>query len=70
MAESKEDQRSLLMREKEESEKTGLKFNIQKTKIMASIPITSWQKEGKKVKTMTDFVFLGSKTTVDGDCSL
>ena len=50
---------------KEESEKTGLKFNIQKTKIMASSPITSWQKEGKKVKTMTDFVFLGSKITVD-----
>ena len=57
------------MRVKEESEKAGLKFNIQKTKIMASSPITSWQIEGKKVEAVTGFVFFGSKTTADGDCS-
>ena len=58
------------MRVKEESEKVGLKLNVQKTKIMASGPITSWQIDGKKVETMTDFIFLGSKITTDGDCSL
>ena len=57
------------MKVKEESEKVGLKLNIQKTKIMASCPITSWQIEGGTVETMTDFIFLGSKITVDGDCS-
>ena len=57
------------MRVKEKSEKSDLKLNIQKTKIMASSPITSWQIEGKKVETVTDFIFLGSKTTVDSDCS-
>ena len=57
------------MRVKEESEKAGLKFNIKKTKIMASPPITPWQIEGEKVEAVTDFIFLGSKTTVDGDCS-
>ena len=67
MAES-EELKSLLMRVKEENEKAGLKLNIQKTKIMASGPITSWQKEGEKVETVTDFIFLGSKITVDGDC--
>ena len=55
---------------KEETENTGLKLNIQKTKIMASVPITSWQIDGEKVKTVTDFTFLGSKITADGDCSL
>ena len=57
------------MREKEESEKPGLELNIQKTKIMASGPITSWQMEGEKLETVTDFIFLSSKTTVHGDCS-
>ena len=57
-----------MIKVKEESEKVGLKLNIQKTKIMASGPITSWQKEGEKVETVTDFIFLGSKITVDGDC--
>ena len=61
--------KSLLMKGKEESEKAGLKLNIQKTKIMASGPITSWQIEGEKVETVTDFIFLGSKITADGDCS-
>jgi len=69
MAESKEALKSLLMRVKEESEKAGLKFTIQKTKIMASSPMTSWQIEGKKVEAVTDFLFLGSKITADGDCS-
>ena len=69
MAESKEELKSLLMRVKEESEKAGLKFNIQKTEIMASGPITSWQIEAKKVKAVTDFIFLGSKISVVGDCS-
>ena len=69
MAERKEELKSLLMRVKEESEKTGLKLNIQKTKIMASGPITSWQVDGEKVDTVTDFIFLGSKITVDSDCS-
>ena len=68
MAESEEELKSLLMRVKEKSEKAGLKLNFQKTKIMASGPITSWQKEGEKVETVTDFIFLGSKITVDGDC--
>ena len=67
MAESKEALKSLLM--KEESEKVGLKLNIQKTKIMASGPITSWQIDGETVETVTDFIFLGSKITADGDCS-
>ena len=57
------------MKEKEESEKAGLKLNIQKTKIIASSPITSWQAEGEKVEAVTDFIFLGSKITADGDCS-
>ena len=57
------------MRVKEESEKVGLKLKIQKTKIMASSPITSWQTEGEKLESVTDFIFLGSKITVDGDCS-
>ena len=69
MAESEEELKSLLMRLGEESEIDGLKLNIQKTKIMASGPITSWQVEGGKVETMTDFLFLGSKATADGDCS-
>ena len=69
MAESEEELKSLLMKVKEESEKAGLKLNIQKTKIMASSPITSWQIDGETVKTVTDFVFLGSKITVDDDCS-
>jgi len=69
MAESDEELKSLLMKVKEESEPTGLKLSIQKTKIMASIPITSWQIEGEKIETMKDFIFLGSKITVDGDCS-
>ena len=69
MAESEEELRSLLMKVKEESEKVGLKLNIQKTKIMASGPITSWQIDGKTVETVADFIFLGSKTTADGDCS-
>ena len=69
MAESEEELKSLLMKVKEESEKTGLKLNIQKTKIMASGPITSWEIDGKTMKTVTDFIFLGSKITADGDCS-
>ena len=69
MAESKEKLKSLLMKVKEESEKVGLKLNIQKTKIMASDPITSWQIDGEKVKTVTDFIFLSSKITVDSDYS-
>ena len=69
MAESKEALKSLLMKVKEENEKAGLKLNIQKTKIMASGPITSWQIDGKTMETVTDFIFLGSKITADGDCS-
>ena len=69
MAESKEELKSLLMKVKEESEKVGLKLNIQKTKIMASDPITLWQIDGETVETVSDFVFLGSKIIVDGDCS-
>ena len=69
MAESEEELKSLLMKVKEESEKVGLKLNIQKTKIMASVPITSWQIDGEIGKTVSDFVFLGSKITADGDCS-
>ena len=69
MAESKEELKSLLMKVKEESEKVGLKFNIQKTKIMASGPITSWQIDGKIMETVRDFIFLSSKITADGDCS-
>ena len=69
MAESEEKLKSLLMKVKEESEKVGLKFNIQKTKNMASGPITSWQIDGKTVETVTDFIFRGSKITADGDCS-
>ena len=69
MAESEEELKSLLMKVKEKSEKAGLKFNIQKTKVMASNPITSWQIDGEIMKTETDLLFLGSKITVDGDCS-
>ena len=69
MAESKEELKSLLMKVKEESEKVGLKLNIQKTKIMASDTITSWQIDGETMETVTDFIFLGSKITADGDCS-
>ena len=69
MAENKEELKSLFLRVKEQSEKAGLKLNIEKTKIMASGPITSWQIDGEKVETMTDFIFLGSKITEDGDCS-
>ena len=69
MAESEEELKSLLMRVKEESEKVGLKLNIQKTKIMASGPITSWQIDGETVETVADFIFLGSKITTDGDCN-
>ena len=69
MAESEEELKRLLMKEKEESEKVGLNFNIQKTKIMASGPITSWQINGDTMETVTDFIFLGSKITADGDCS-
>ena len=69
MAESEEEQKSLLMKVKEESEKAGLKFNIQKTKIMASDPTISWQIDGETMETVTDFIFLGSKITVDGNCS-
>ena len=69
MAESEEELKSLLMRVKKESEKAGLKLNIQKMKTMASGPITSWQIDGEKVETVTDFIFLGSKVTVDGDHS-
>ena len=69
MAESEEELKRLLMKVKEESEKVGLELNIQKTKIMASGPITSWQINGETVETMSDFIFLGSKITADGDCS-
>ena len=69
MAESEEELKSLLMKVKEESEIVGLKLSIQKTKIMASGSITSWQIDGETVKTVTDFIFLGSKITADGDCS-
>ena len=69
MAESEEELKSLLMKVKEESEKVGLKLNIQKTKIMASGPITSWQIDGKTMETVRDFIFLGSEITADGDCS-
>ena len=69
MAESEEELKNLLMKVKEESEKVGLKLNSQKTKIMASDPITSWQIDGETVETVTDFIFLGSKITADGDCS-
>ena len=69
MAESKQELKSLLMKVKEESEKVGVKLNIQKTKIMAFSPITSWQIDGETMETVTDFIFLGSKTTAGGDCS-
>ena len=69
MAESEEELKSLLMKVTEKSEKVGLKLNIQKTKIMASSPITSWQIEGETMETVRDFIFLGSKITADGDCS-
>ena len=69
MAESEEQLKSLLMKVKEESEKVGLTLNIQKTKIMASSPITSWQIDGETMETVADFIFLGSKITADGDCS-
>ena len=69
MAESEEELKSLLMKVKEESEKVGLKLNIQKTKIMASDPIISWEIDGETVETVSDFIFLGSKITADGDCS-
>ena len=69
MAETEEELKSLLMKVKEESVKVGLKLNIQKTKIMASCPITSWQRDGETVETVSDFIFLGSKLTADGDCS-
>ena len=69
MAESEEELKSLLMKVKEESEKVGLKLNIQKTKIVESGPITSWEIDGETVEIVTDFIFLGSKITADGDCS-
>ena len=69
MAESEEELKSLLMKVKEESEKAGLTLNIQKTKIMASGPITSWPIDGETMETVTDFIFLGSKITADGDCN-
>ena len=69
MAESEEDLKSLLMKEKKESERVGSKLNIQKTKIMASGPITSWQTDGETMETVSDFIFLASKITSDGDCS-
>ena len=69
MTESEEELKSILMKVKEESEKAGLKLNIQKTKIMAFSPITSWEIEGEKVETVTDFIFLGSKISVNSDCS-
>ena len=69
MAESEEELKSLLMKVKEEHEKVGLKLNIKKTKIMASGPITSWEIDGETVETGSDFIFLGSKITADGDCS-
>ena len=69
LAESEEELKSLLMKPREESEKVGLKLNIQKTKIMASGPITSWEIDGETVETVSDFIFWGSKITADGDCS-
>ena len=69
MAESKEELKSLLMKVKEQSEKAGLKLNIQKTKIMASSPITSWQTDGETMETVTDFIFMGFKITADSECS-
>ena len=69
MAQGEEELKSLLMKVKEESEKVGLKLNIEKTKIMASGPITSWQIDGETMEAVTDFIFLGSKVTADGDCS-
>ena len=69
MAESEEELKSLLMKVKEESEKVGLKLNIQKRKIMASSPITSWEIDRETVETVSDFIFLGSKITADGDCN-
>ena len=69
MAESEEELKSLWVKVKEESEKAGLKLNIQKTKIMDSSPITSWERDGETVETVSDFIFLGSKITADGDCS-
>ena len=69
MAESEEELKSLLMKVKEESEKVDLKLNIQKTKVMASGPITSWEIDEERVETVSDFIFLGSKITTDGDCS-
>ena len=69
MTESEEELKSCLMKVKEEGEKAGLKLNIQKMKFMASGPITSWQVDGETMETMTDFIFLGSKITADGDCS-
>ena len=69
VAESEEELKSLLLKVKEESEKAGLKFNTQKTKIMASGPITSWELDGETVETVSDFIFWGSKITADGDCS-
>ena len=69
MAESEEELKRLLMKVKEESEKVGLKLNIQKTNIMASGPITSWEIDGERIETVSDFIFLGSKITADGDCS-
>ena len=69
MAESREELKSLLMKVKEESEKVGLKLNIPKTKIMASAPITSWQKDRETMETVTDFIYLSSKIPADGDCS-
>ena len=69
MAENEEELNSLLIKVKEDSEKAGLKLNIQKTKIMATGPITSWQIDGERVETVADFIFLGSKITADGDCS-
>ena len=69
MAESEEELKSLLMKVKEESEKVGLKLSIQKTKIMPSCPITSWQIDGETMETVTDFIFLGSKINVDNDCN-
>ena len=70
MAESKAELKSLLMKVKEESEKVGLKLNIQKTQIMASGPITSWEIDGETVETVSDFIFWGSKITADGDCAM
>ena len=69
MAESEEELKNILIKVKEENEKVGLKLNLQKTKIMTSVPITSWQINGETVETVSDFIFLGSKITADGDCS-